>query len=215
MRSLSFAILCSNALTSFAFFHGIGINHAANSYFRKSDALSMSYESKIGIHGTNFKFLPSLQPGQDEYFPRILHIAGVYPGITPEDLAAPMGGQTAPQGMWVYDFPDPDGPQLGTVAIPGSSAVHNCYDSVAIISNTQALGMNMGNKPCEALVVADRGDTEFSPSEFFLFKTPDGNVSLGSMEDEEEGFTILARVALCVVPFTDDRRVPTDFLEDD
>lgn len=100
-----------------------------------------SLAMKYGGHNENFKFLPMIRfdslisfyteyaylstyfiisGTEDEHFPRIIHIAGVFPNLTPEQLLAPISSPAAPAGSWTYEFADPDGPQLGTVALPGS-----------------------------------------------------------------------------------------------
>jgi hypothetical protein len=38
-----------------------------------------------------------------------MHIAGVYPELSPEDLLEPTSNPAAESGMWSYDFPDAEG----------------------------------------------------------------------------------------------------------
>jgi len=67
----------------------------------------------------------------------------VYPGLTAEELLAPTSFDSAGYGRWTYDFSDPEGPQLGTVALPGSELVHGCIDPVIVIANTLSLGVDL------------------------------------------------------------------------
>jgi len=159
--------------------------------------------------------MPSVRIAEGEYYPRILHIAGIYPGITVEDLVLPISPPSSPPGKWTFDFPDPMGPQLGTVAIPGSETLYDCIDPVVVITTSTTLGMTTVLGSEEVLVVVDREDREFSPNQFFLFRAPDGTVQLGNLADLEAGFEVLARVALCILPFTEDMKKSTGFLEDE
>lgn len=118
--------------------------------------------------------------------------------------------------MWSYDFPDPEGPNLGIVAVPGSDAIQLCEDPVAVISDTLSLGMNVGASRLEVLVVIDRADRVFSPSEFYIFRTPANTLEIGSTEDVGDRYDILGRIALCILPFREEeRKPPTGFLEED
>lgn len=69
------------------------------------------------LHGQASCFLPLRQLDQEYYAPRIIQIAGAYPGITAEEFFAVKSEPSADDGQWSYDFSDPDGPQMGTVAI--------------------------------------------------------------------------------------------------
>jgi hypothetical protein len=64
---------------------------------------------KSGGHSQNFKFLPLLRGTKTVHFPRIMHIAGVYPELSPEDLLGPTSNPAADAGEWAYDFPDAEG----------------------------------------------------------------------------------------------------------
>ena len=45
--------------------------------------------------------------------------------------------EPAEPGQWTYDFSDPDGPQLGTVALEGSNVVSTAEDPVVMIANSE------------------------------------------------------------------------------
>ncbi len=125
------------------------------------------------MHGTGSRFLSVTQLKGDELMPRIIQIAGacargravpvpchvrssplptktthptppgVYPGLTVQELLAPTSTESPSYGRWAYDFSDPEGPQMGTVALPASSLVHACVDPVVVIANNDALNIDM------------------------------------------------------------------------
>eukprot|EP01041_Mallomonas_annulata_P004509 gene4509-8964_t len=201
-------------------FCGCIVNNVAffqNSYSRKYKVgqLSTMMSSQLGLHGANFKFLPSTQFGQSDHYPRIIHVAGVYPGITTEELIAPLSPPRSPQGTWTFDFPDADGPQAGIVAVPGSEVITACEDPIVIVSSSNALGMNIASSPSSVLVVVDRADREFYSSDFFVFRTPDDIIEIGNSVELIDGYEILGRIVMCVLPFREEMRKSTGFLEDE
>jgi hypothetical protein len=109
------------------------------------------------LDGQNFKYLPIHKGSDEEHFPRIMPIAGVYPSITYEQLMAPRSSEASDPGQWAYEFTDPDGPQIGTVALPGSDTITNCIDPVVVISKNTDLGVTVIEE-VEMIVVVDRGD---------------------------------------------------------
>lgn len=149
------------------------------------------------------------------HFPRIIQIAGMYPDITPEELMAPISTPAASPGLWMYDFPDADQPQQGTVAIPGSPAITGCVDPVVMITSNTVLGVQL-KEDVEMLVVVDRGDRYFTPECFFVFRTPENQLLVQWADKVEPGYEILGRVALCTVPYMRSS-APTDtgFAEND
>eukprot|EP01036_Dinobryon_divergens_P036532 gene36532-47589_t len=172
---------------------------------------------KFGGHNQDFKFLPMIRGSQDEHFPRIIHIAGVYPNLTPEQLLAPISNPAAPPGAWTYEFADPDGPQLGTVALPGSEIITDCIDPVVVITKNTALGVAVVEE-VEMMVVIDRGDRDWSEDNFFIFQTPENELAIQWSDSDylDDGYEILGRVVLCSVPFTNKmKKKPTGFMEED
>lgn len=165
---------------------------------RSSSKLRISL-ARTGQHGTGFKYLPLLRGSPDEHFPRIIHIAGVYPELTLEEVLAPHSPPAGDPGTWMYDFADPEGPQLGTVAIPGSEAITDCIDPVAIISKNTALGITYAEE-VECLVVVDRGDLRFFNDKFYLCKTSTNKLIIQWMERQDPSYEIVGRVVLCMVP---------------
>eukprot|EP00596_Hydrurales_sp_CCMP1899_P010838 CAMPEP_0119035126 /NCGR_PEP_ID=MMETSP1177-20130426/2092_1 /TAXON_ID=2985 /ORGANISM="Ochromonas sp, Strain CCMP1899" /LENGTH=147 /DNA_ID=CAMNT_0006993061 /DNA_START=251 /DNA_END=694 /DNA_ORIENTATION=+ len=128
-----------------------------------------------------------------------MHIAGVYPELSPEDLLEPTSNPAAESGMWSYDFPDAEVPG-GTVAIPGSVVITDCVDPVVMITTNKAIQVQL-KEDVEMLVVVDRGDTQFNPEHFFVFRTPENTVLLQWADRVEDGYSILGRVAMCTVPW--------------
>ena len=65
----------------------------------------------------------------------------------------------ATMGQWSYDFSDPNGPQMGTVALPGISSVYETEDPVVIIADHLSLNVPLTNgitEPVDLVVLCDR-----------------------------------------------------------
>lgn len=155
------------------------------------------------MHGTGSRFLSITQLKGDELMPRIVPIAGVYPGITAQELMAPTSSESPSYGRWVYDFSDPEGPQMGTVALPGMALVHACASPVVVIANNDALGIDMmGDHDIEAMVLIDRGDRYFQPSKFYAFAAPDDSVVIRWFDQVPEGWALLGKVHYVTMPWT-------------
>lgn len=115
----------------------------------------------------------------------------------------------------MYDFSDPSGPQLGTVALPPSDVVTYAVDPIALISTSSSLGLKLVEE-LEVVVVIDRGDREFNQERFYAFKSPENKVVVQWSDRMEPGFEILGRVILCTVPWTEGMRQPkSGFAESD
>lgn len=168
-----------------------------------------------GSHGENFRFLPTIRGSRDEHFPRIIHIAGVYPEITPNQLLAPLPlSPSAAPGNWVYDFIDAEEPHLGSVALPGSEAITNCIDPVVLIAKNTDLNVAYPVE-VETLVVIDRGNKKFNPESFFICKTPSQQLKVMWMEKVEPGYDIMGKVALVALPYHREASKLSGFLEED
>lgn len=141
--------------------------------------------------------------------------AGVFPELSVADLLAPSSSPAAPAGMWTYDFSDPEGPQLGTVALPGSDVITDCVDPVALITKNTVLGVPAVEE-VEMLVVIDRADTSFNSEDFFIFRTPDDRLVIQWSDEMPEGHVVMGRVAICAYPWTPAmQKKSTGFLEDE
>jgi hypothetical protein len=58
-----------------------------------------------------------------------------------QEIAAVTSSEAAEPGSWQYDFTDPEGPQMGTVAVPGSAIVTDMDDPCIIVAQSDALGI--------------------------------------------------------------------------
>jgi len=186
----------------------------AASHAVKSDQTTTSMQG--GTHGQNFKFLPVIRGSMDEHFPRIIPIAGVFPDISVEQVLAPYSSPGAPVGQWTYEFTDPDGSQLGTVALPGSTVITDAIDPVVLIAKNTILNVKCVDE-VEMIVVVDRGDTQFFSGEFFLFHDPRGQqLTIEWFEKKPTHLQIVGRILQCAMPMTEAMRpVKTGFLEED
>eukprot|EP00616_Rhizochromulina_sp_CCMP1243_P010155 CAMPEP_0118962446 /NCGR_PEP_ID=MMETSP1173-20130426/788_1 /TAXON_ID=1034831 /ORGANISM="Rhizochromulina marina cf, Strain CCMP1243" /LENGTH=221 /DNA_ID=CAMNT_0006910713 /DNA_START=107 /DNA_END=772 /DNA_ORIENTATION=+ len=155
----------------------------------------------LGLHGTGSRFIPLVQLGADEVAPRTVPVAGMYPGITVSELMAPESSPAPNLGTWHFDFTDPEGPQLGTVALPAANSVHLAEDPVVLVSKSEVLGLNLSNDVlAEVLVVVDRARTKFQRDRFFAFAAPDGSVEIGWRDELPEGMVVAGRVELVYSP---------------
>lgn len=186
--------------------------HAGGAVLRQSrNNLSM----KSGGHGQGFRYLPTERGGRKYHFPRIIQIAGVYPDLSPEELLAPTSNPAPAVGTWAYDFSDPEGPQLGVIALPGSDVITGCEDPVVIITTNIALGLSYPEE-VEMVACIDRGNRELVSDCFFAFRTPDNRVQIQWSDSLEPGYEILGKVVMCLVPFLASMSKPaTGFAEED
>lgn len=166
-----------------------------------------------GKHGDNFKYMSVVQGSKDEHFPRIIQIAGMFPGLSPDELLGPSSSPAAEPGFWTYIFPDPEDPNVGVVAVPGSEVITGCGDPVAIIAKSASLGFK--GEENEVVVIVDRAETDFVPGEFYALQTLDNQVDILWTDSIDEFSAVLGRVVLCMAPA--DRNAPptSGFLEND
>jgi len=163
--------------------------------------------SKSNLHGENSCFMPIRQLDQDYFAPRILQIAGTYPGITRKEYDAVSSEPSPIPGQWSYDFSDPDGPQMGTVAIDGSDGLTTCEDLIAIIVSHFSLKVPLPEvlKDSIDLVAAvDRSKNTFAERKFLVMDTPGKGLSIGafpSYSEFPEGVSIIGRVELVQIPW--------------
>jgi hypothetical protein len=144
-----------------------------------------------------------------------MSIAGVYPELTPEELLAPPSVPSGGLGCLSYDFPDPDGPQLGIVAIPGSDKITYAIDPTVLITSNIELGVKL-EEDSEMLVVVDRGDIRLTKDNFYVFKTPNNELKIQWTDKLEKGYEIMGKVILCTIPFSEKNSPKkTGFLEED
>lgn len=158
-------------------------------------------------HGQDACFMPIKQLDQDFFCPRIVQIAGGYPGITKEDFLAVTSEPAPEQGQWTYDFSDPDGPQLGTVALEGSQTVHDAGDPVVIIAEHFSIGIQLPKEitePVDLIVVADRAKNKFVERKFLVVDLPGEGILITAFPtkaDMPQGAEILGHVELVQIPW--------------
>jgi hypothetical protein len=70
--------------------------------------------------------------------------------LTAEDVGAVTSEPAPEPGQWTYDFSDPEGPQMGTVAIEGSSVVYGCDEPIVIIAEHFLIGVKF---PAEIIMI--------------------------------------------------------------
>ena len=194
----------------------------------KSLALSIQSSDYVAaggagnLHGQNTCFLPLQQLDNDEYMPRIVQIAGAYPGVTPQEFYAVSSEPSPAQGQWTYDFSDPDGPQLGTVALPGSNIVAACRDPVVLIAEHFSLGVELPpaiQEPVDVLVLVDRAMNRFGERKFLVLNVPGQGITIGAFNSKEElpeDCEILGQVLQVTIPWLPCMtKTKTGFLEAD
>ncbi len=110
-------------------------------------------------------------------------------------------------GQWTYDFSDPNGPQLGTVAIPGGPKVHQCIDPVAIIAEHFSFGVPLPDvvkDPVDLVVLVDRSQRHFAERRFLVLDVPGSTLAIAAFNTKAEvpsGCEILGHVDIVLVPW--------------
>ena len=146
----------------------------------------------------------------------------MYPGVTKEEVTAVSSSPPAEMGQWSYDFSDPEGPQMGTVAFTGSEIVSNCEDPVAIICEHFSLGVPLPDvlkEPVDLLVLVDRAKKGFAERKFQVVDVPGEGVLIKAFSTRAEipdGAEILGRVEYVQVPWLPCmKKKKSGFMEDD
>jgi len=121
----------------------------------------------------------------------IHQIAGAYPDVDVETYLAVSSDPPADMGQWSYDFSDPEGPQMGTVALPGLSTIYQTEDPVAIIADHITLNVPLGHgitEPVDLVVLCDRSRKYFSERKFLILELEDkpGMVSIAAFNEKSE-----------------------------
>lgn len=159
------------------------------------------------LHGQNACFLPLKQLDMDSFAPRIVQIAGAYPGLSREEFNAVTSEPSPDKGQWTYDFSDPDGPQLGTVALEGSQIVASCEDPVVLIAEHPSLGVQLPEEiegAVDLVVLVDRKKNYYSERKFLVLDIPGEGLSIQAFSTKEEipdGADILGQVDMVQIPW--------------
>ncbi len=116
--------------------------------------------------------------------------------------------EPAPEpGQWTYDFSDPDGPQLGTVAIEGNNVVASTEDPVVIIAEHTALNVPLPEvikDPVDLVVLVDRAKNRFAERKFLVVDVQGSGITIAAYPtktDLPSNCEILGQVVLCQVPW--------------
>ena len=201
-RSLLALALCASTFAWVTPNHGRkSVERSLNTKLRSAPTMSGS------LHGENACFLPLKQLDQDYYSPRIVQIAGAYPGLTREEFSAVSSEPAADAGQWSYDFSDPEGPQLGTVAIEGSLIVSSVEDPVVIIAEHPSLGVDLPKAITSAVdlvVLVDRAKSTFAERKFLVIEIPGKGLTIEAFNlksDIPQGSEILGQVEQVQIPW--------------
>jgi hypothetical protein len=151
-------------------------------------------------------------------------IAGAYPGVTTETYHAVTSEPAAKLGQWAYDFSDPDGPQLGTIALPGTASVYETEDPVVLIGEHFHMGVQLPKEitdPVDLIVLVDRARKHFSERKFLVLELEEnpGVISIGAFSSREElpsTAKILGHVTLVQIPWLPSmKKKKSGFMEED
>lgn len=187
--------------------------HPANVRFWPIDKELISRKPNCSTHNSDqFFFLVCFKK-----------IAGAFPGLTRENFFAVTSEPTPIPGQWAYDFSDPDGPQLGTVAIESSNVVACCEDPVVIIAEHTALSIPLPDvikDPVDIVVLVDRAANRFAERRFLVLDIA-GTEGLSiaaftAKADVPANAEIIGQVVLCQVPWLPSMKpTKTGFMEAD
>ena len=146
----------------------------------------------------------------------------MYPGITSEEFFSVASEAPAELGQWTYDFSDPDGAHVGTVAIPGSNLVSSCEDPAVIIAEHKSLGISLPESIEDAvdlIVLVDRAAQSFAERKFLVYDVPGEGLKIGAFAtkaDMPQGCNILGQVQLTMIPWLPSMKsTKTGFMEED
>jgi hypothetical protein len=81
----------------------------------------------------------------DGHAPVMLPIAGMHPGLTVAQLAAPEPLPQAEPGRWIYHRLLGDAMPTGFVVLPGSDQLASCPNSVAVVCTCTSLGLELAD----------------------------------------------------------------------
>lgn len=161
------------------------------------------------------------RPSKKKLSPKI---AGAYPGVTASTYLSLTSEPPAELGQWSYDFSDPNGPQLGTVALPGMTSVYETEDPVVIIAENTSLGVSLPPPivdPVDLIVLCDRSKRYFSERKFLVLdlEGKGGELKIaafGSKQEVPGDATILGQVTFVQIPWLPNmQKKKSGFMEED
>ena len=167
-----------------------------------------------GMHGTGSRFMPLSSVSKDSS-PAVVCVAGVYPGITAEQLRAPQPVPFAPPGKWNYHMMQPDAAPGGFVAIPGSVLLDNSPDTVAVVCMSPDIGVEFPDgQEHECLALIDRSDEAvvnpqaFDHQAFYALADPSGAIQIRWMNVLPADWSVEGRVLFTLMPLIFCLRLP-------
>lgn len=153
-----------------------------------------------------------------------LQIAGAYPGVDTDTYLSISSEPAAELGQWNYDFSDPTGPQMGTVALPGMTCTYETEDPVVLISDHIELGVTLPKElvdPVDLVVVCDRARRHFAERKFLVMELEDspGEITIAAFVSKGEmppNAKILGHVTLVQIPWLPSmQKKKSGFMEED
>ena len=159
-----------------------------------------------GAHGTGYRFMP-LETVPKDTAPAVVCIAGAFPGLTRDQLAAPQPMPFAPPGSWNYHMLTGDAAPGGFVAVPGNQLLDGSPNTVAVVCMSRSLGLEFPDgQEHEVLALIDRSDPatfdpdEFDKGSFYAVSDPAGIISIRWYDVIPEGHSICGRLLFTQMP---------------
>lgn len=173
-----------------------------------------------GSHSTGFRFLPlnTMDRGSS---PALLCIAGMYPGLSAQDVTGPEALPIPPQGKWNYYVLTGE-TCSNFVTIPGSDLLDRHPNSVAVVANSGSLGLELADgQQHEVLAIVDRSDPAigdpnwFDEKAFYCWEDDAGAVQIRWHDAVPNGWRILGRVLYVQMPSVKNPKRGRGFAETD
>ena len=160
-----------------------------------------------GSHSTGYRFMP-LSTVSKESSPVLICIAGLYPGLSGDDLMRPTPLPFAPPGQWNYHVLSGETCTTGFVALSGSDLLDRHPDTVAVVCSSSSLGLEFpdGNEH-EVLALIDRSDIAvvdaayFDPKTFYALADENNQLHIRWIEAVPAGWRVLGRLLFAQMPF--------------
>jgi len=167
----------------------------------------LSGDRPEGSHSTGFRFMPMNTMAQGSS-PVLVCIAGLYPGLSADDLLRPHALPFAPAGFWNYHVLTGEASSSGFVALPGNDLLDRHADTVAVVCGSRSLGIEFpdGNEH-EVLALIDRSDiatmdpSAFDNKAFYAFGDEVGAVHIRWVEAVPVGWRVLGKMLFTQMPF--------------
>ena len=160
-----------------------------------------------GSHGTGYRFMP-VSAMANEFSPVLLPIAGMYPGLTVDQLAAPQPLPTPENGQWIYHRLVGDALPTGFVALPGTEQLTFCPDSVAVVCTCASLGLELADRQeHDILAIIDRADesvfdaTHMDSKSFYALADEFGAVHIRWIDPLPANWRVVGKLLYAQMPF--------------